>query len=325
MDATGEYLCNLARRMWHGYLLEGSSSVEELLPLLDESCVVIGTGKHEFYEHLADFKKALEFDLSESEDIDLEIVDEWYEHLCISESAYLVYGGIHVRERADENEALVDMDTRFSLVFRHDDRDGAWHIVHIHHSLPYFEQKAGEFYPRTLSQKACEAIELANRMRELARHDQMTGTLNHAAFFEDAENAVATQPEGWWCFVADVDDFKGINDGWGHLEGDKALKALASALLSQAGPEDIVGRIGGDEFAVMARMDSVSAAEAFVRKVDERFALGADGSAGFSPSISVGFARVDGVFRDAVAQADAAMYAAKRSKLKGAPEGEDLA
>lgn len=314
MDATGTYLCSLARRIWHGYLLEGASCTEALLPLFDSSCVVIGTGRHEFYENLADFMHALELDFSESASIDFEIVDEWYEHRCINKASYLVYGGVHVREKSDDNGALVDMDTRFSLVFRRDAADGEWRIIHVHQSLPYFEQKAGEYYPRTLSEKACEAMEMARRMRELARHDQMTGALNHAAFFDGAEEAIAAQPEGWWCFVSDVDDFKRINDERGHLEGDKALKALAAALLGHAAPDDLVGRIGGDEFAVLARLGSASDAERFACAVKERFAACVAGSVGLVPDISVGFARVEGSFRDALAKADAAMYEAKRAK-----------
>lgn len=314
MDATGAHLCTLARRIWHGYLLEGAASVEELLPFFNDSCVVIGTGRHEFYENLADFMRALELDFSESASIDFEIVDEWYEHRRISEAAYLVYGGIHVREKSDGESALVDMDTRFSLVFHRDAADGEWCVIHAHQSLPYFEQKAGEYYPRTLSEKASEAMELAHRMRELARHDQMTGALNHAAFFDAAEEATAAQPGAWWCFVSDVDDFKRINDERGHLEGDKALKALAVALLGQVGPDDLVGRIGGDEFAVLARLGSASDAESFARAVKGRFAAVVAESMGFVPDISVGFAPVEGAFRDAIAKADAAMYEAKRAK-----------
>lgn len=310
MDETGLRLCEITKELWHSYLLGGGPSGGR--SIFDDDCVVIGTGRHEFYESAEEFLGALAADLAESSSIDFQIADEWYDCRRIGDDAYLVYGGVHVQEAPGSGHALVDMDTRFSMVFRLGE-SGEWGIVHVHQSLPYLDQQPGEYYPRSLSEKASEAIEFANRMRELARHDLMTGVLNHAAFFSDARDAASVSSD-WWCLVVDVDDFKGVNDEWGHLEGDRVLECLAAALRGRARPGDIVGRIGGDEFAMLVRLGSREEAESFALGLEEDFRGLAPGRTKALPGLSVGFAQVlDGDFIAAFKEADGAMYSSKRA------------
>lgn len=172
-------------------------------------------------------------------------------------------------------------------------------------------------------------------IEELARRDGLTGLLNRRAFFEAAEEALRQAREQrtpLTLLVLDADHFKAINDGHGHAAGDEALKVIASTLLAATRQYDLVGRIGGEEFAVLLRNAAPDEAGLVAERIVSAVAL-ADFRRGGRPvplSVSVGIAvlepglDLDGLF----ARADAALYAAKwagrgrsRAAEPGAGEG----
>ena len=123
--------------------------------------------------------------------------------------------------------------------------------------------------------------------------------------------------------LMDIDHFKAVNDTYGHLIGDKALRAVTDALRSQLRGYDLAGRFGGEEFVVLLpqarEQDALSVAERLRAHiaglsipVDDR-----DESAGcVTLTISVGVASLDGESReltDLLAAADAALYHAKET------------
>lgn len=157
-------------------------------------------------------------------------------------------------------------------------------------------------------------------LEELARRDFMTGLLNRRAFFEAAEIALAlARGDGRpaTLLVVDADHFKAINDSWGHAAGDDALKLIASTLLGATRQSDLVGRIGGEEFAVLLKGASLDEASLVGERIVGMVALADFRRAGQKVplSVSVGMAALepgldlDGLF----ARADAALYAAKRA------------
>lgn len=92
------------------------------------------------------------------------------------------------------------------------------------------------------------------RLRRLAELDDLTGLLNRHAFLAQADQRVAEcfdqgQPAG--LLYLDADRFKHINDTYGHAAGDQVLVALAHQLTLAAGPDALVGRLGGEEFGVL--------------------------------------------------------------------------
>ena len=89
------------------------------------------------------------------------------------------------------------------------------------------------------------------RFRRQADTDRATGLLNKAAF-EDAVEKYLVNHETGPChlFVMDVDNFKAINDQFGHLHGDEVLKVIASTLQQSYRKSDLIGRFGGDEFVI---------------------------------------------------------------------------
>jgi diguanylate cyclase (GGDEF)-like protein len=92
------------------------------------------------------------------------------------------------------------------------------------------------------------------RLRHLAFHDPLTGLVNRALFVDRVDHALATR-ERTQRLVAvlfvDLDDFKEINDSYGHSVGDRVLAAVADCLRGCVRAADTPGRLGGDEFAIL--------------------------------------------------------------------------
>jgi diguanylate cyclase (GGDEF)-like protein len=92
------------------------------------------------------------------------------------------------------------------------------------------------------------------REHELARRDPLTGALNGRAFFELARreiNRSRRYKEVFTFVYLDVDDFKSINDNYGHAEGDELLRAVTETIKENLRNVDIITRMGGDEFAIL--------------------------------------------------------------------------
>jgi diguanylate cyclase (GGDEF)-like protein len=105
-------------------------------------------------------------------------------------------------------------------------------------------------------------LELLDMARNEARFDWLTGTGNRRAFEEELSRELADPDrEGDLSLVLfDIDDFKLVNDTYGHPAGDAALRGLARAVLRVARADDRLFRIGGDEFALIVHGDTRCAA-----------------------------------------------------------------
>ena len=97
---------------------------------------------------------------------------------------------------------------------------------------------------------AVTVIDMARELRLQRDCDELTGLLNRRGFNRRAEATLRTT-EHSTLILADLDYFKAVNDTLGHSSGDKVLIVFARILLDSAGPGQIVGRIGGEEFAVL--------------------------------------------------------------------------
>jgi diguanylate cyclase (GGDEF)-like protein/putative nucleotidyltransferase with HDIG domain len=149
--------------------------------------------------------------------------------------------------------------------------------------------------------------------QERARRDSLTGLLAHRSFHETVETLI-TAGDPFSVLLVDIDDFKQINDVYGHQTGDLELRRVAQALRHGIRSSDNVFRIGGEEFcAVVAGLE---AADAF--SVAEQLRQGVTQSVRDLPvplTVSVGVASFPehGVSRDLLLEAaDKAMYASKR-------------
>jgi diguanylate cyclase (GGDEF)-like protein len=88
------------------------------------------------------------------------------------------------------------------------------------------------------------------RLAFVARHDHMTGLLNREGFLHQLEQC-RERNDSQVVLIVDADHFKRINDRYGHPKGDEALMKIARALQYAVRRKDVVGRIGGEEFAIL--------------------------------------------------------------------------
>lgn len=108
--------------------------------------------------------------------------------------------------------------------------------------------------------------ELAEKLQYEASHDAMTKMLNRNYFFAKMEDRIISHRENALLLI-DADHFKKINDEFGHQQGDVALKEIASVLRKFAKKSDLVGRIGGEEFAILLHGKSEAEAMIIAEKI----------------------------------------------------------
>jgi len=162
------------------------------------------------------------------------------------------------------------------------------------------------------------AVEQAQEARELAETDPLTGLANRRRIMAVLDQLVmqARRKKQKLCLIIfDIDHFKNVNDSYGHPAGDCVIKRVAQIACEQARKEDIVGRIGGEEFVWIVP----GADMAFARVISERLrqAIALDSGVGNVPAVtvSIGFAspEVDDTSLTLFARADDALYDAKNS------------
>ena len=173
----------------------------------------------------------------------------------------------------------------------------------------------------TASRSRMETLELEEKLRLAATTDELTGLLNRRAFFAalDSELARATRSGSKFALaLIDLDHFKSVNDRFGHAGGDEVLRRFAEIARETMRTADVIGRIGGEEFAVLMpdtdQVQSGVAGERLREAVARRRFVLASGAL-VPTTISVGVAHwTAGEARDdLIARADEALYEAKES------------
>lgn len=153
------------------------------------------------------------------------------------------------------------------------------------------------------------------RVRHEAVHDPLTGLANRTLLRDRLEHALSrSQRDGGETAVLfiDLDDFKQINDAYGHAAGDVALMALGKRLRTAVRPGDTIARVGGDEFVVVCEQVDVESALAVGRRIQEAIRLPVRAPAAIHHlSASIGIALGHSDPDQLLANADAATYGAK--------------
>ena len=167
---------------------------------------------------------------------------------------------------------------------------------------------------------AAERHRLTSSLRAAAFTDELTGLYNRRGYVTRAAALLkVAEPKTIWQIFFDVDELKIINDTYGHWAGDRALMEVAAVLRQAFRSSDIVARVGGDEFAVLATAPADAAPDTWTARW--RAPLTSLATRKDLPlSVSVGLAQPDEngqmTPEDLLTRADTTMYTAKRLRKK---------
>ncbi|XOQ43345.1 MAG: Diguanylate cyclase [Clostridium sp.] len=201
--------------------------------------------------------------------------------------------------------------------FRFREASGFYIWCNVHPAVFFDEQGAATRLIVVISdidRRKKESIEL----RQKAEHDLLTGLYNRVTAMRMINQEIAHSKPGdrHALFVIDIDNFKHVNDHLGHLKGDELIIETATQIRKLFREDDIVGRVGGDEFVVFLR--HITSMDLAVKKAENignafRRSRTPCGS-GISGSIGISFYPYDGSsYNELFRKADAAMYAAKKN------------
>ena len=157
------------------------------------------------------------------------------------------------------------------------------------------------------------------RLRVMAERDGLTGLYNRRSLFREGIRAFdqATQSQTQLAvLMLDLDHFKQVNDRWGHAAGDDALRLVARTLKNELRDDDIIGRVGGEEFAMVLRITGDDDVRIITRRLLDTIATNGQEIDGLPLYISASIGGVEKAghhktFADMMIEADAALYNAK--------------
>jgi diguanylate cyclase (GGDEF)-like protein len=159
------------------------------------------------------------------------------------------------------------------------------------------------------------------RFKRLSYHDGLTGIFNHQHFFSEADRALRMLEKklGQTCLISlDLDHFKQVNDTYGHAMGDAVLRRTVAVCRQQLRPNDLFGRLGGEEFGILLLDCSREQGMAIADRI--RAAIGATGVNRdgmvvlFSASLGLACTDTSGYeLQRLCMEADAALYRAKHA------------
>ena len=204
---------------------------------------------------------------------------------------------------------------------------GSYELVELSRKMNYLSSTLEEnrineqnFRHRLQTEVDARTEELNTLYQEVKRkslHDVLTGLPNRAYFYERAECQLQQQDAFVGMLFLDLDNFKEINDAYGHEMGDALLKAVAIRLSHVAHEDDTVSRLGGDEFTVLlshveSLEDIISVAEKILYAMKKGITIEGE-TLSVSPSIGISVYPQDALnTRELIRNADAAMYGAKQ-------------
>ena len=163
---------------------------------------------------------------------------------------------------------------------------------------------------------AMERNRLAQRLVHLATHDPLTGVLNRRTFEDAVHRAVLRARRGRpsALLLFDLDHFKRVNDTLGHSAGDNLLVSITGLIQHQLRAEDVLARVGGDEFTALLEGVALPGARAVAERIRTTVAEWTRRSnSGLQTTLSTGLVEIDGrlEYEALVSRADDCLYRAK--------------
>lgn len=207
----------------------------------------------------------------------------------------------------------------YDFMIRTDQTDYYWIRIT---SYIYFLQSDQTLRMITYQQNIDKEKRMQRQMLEKTRKDAMTGLYNKKTTEDRIREMLSGGGhESYAFFIFDIDNFKQVNDQYGHAAGDEVIKRFASAIASCFQEEDIVGRIGGDEFAAFLPVSGREWVRQKSQELSEKLHMSVvvdRKKISISASIGIALAPLHGVdFPALYKQADIALYETKKKGKNG--------
>lgn len=327
-------LCDLTKQLMLTCLGgRNSGKIQEISGILEENSVVIGSRAHEYYTSVEQVKNELDSGKwVDGREYVYRPVKDWYQSIRLAENTYLVCGNIRMekifqpgkegqaRDAADPSATgLTETSIRISMIWKKEEK--ANRIIHIHVSVP---QEDGSWQPCSRMEPpgeeargmAAQETGKVDYYRRLSEKDLMTGLYNRGSFEYYVKKRLESGNGGTF-YMIDLDDFKAVNDTYGHVAGDRVIIDMAGILRRIFTGGAVIGRLGGDEFAVYeagccGRKEAEEKARAVLKDYS---ALSEKYGNDFLLSCSIGLYREADreTFENLYSRADEALYFSKNS------------
>lgn len=179
----------------------------------------------------------------------------------------------------------------------------------------------GAFGVLVIATVVMQTRKFTKMLDEQSSIDSLTHLYNHETFYETLDAKLQSQaehPSPLCVLIADIDNFKKVNDTFGHAYGDKVLKVLADIFVSQSSERCFASRYGGEEFAMildMEQSDALTKAQGIRKQFEHSVIVTEDGIEN-SFTVSVGVAQYSPEYKTSsqfFEKADAALYKAKKT------------
>jgi diguanylate cyclase (GGDEF)-like protein len=175
--------------------------------------------------------------------------------------------------------------------------------------------------PLVVASVMAARTEVIKRLHFLADHDAMTGLQNRRSFLETGSSVLselARDRRSSTVMMLDIDHFKSINDTYGHAAGDRIITGFAEIMARNVRPEDKVGRVGGEEFAVLLSDCTMAEAVVIAQRINDVFrstSFTLDNGAVVAATVSIGVHMDQGELdlERLLTYADKALYRAKEA------------
>ncbi len=211
------------------------------------------------------------------------------------------------------NRLLADGEvTGFEVTLERKDGKPIWFSVNARLLLDANEQPVGF---EGLMRDITDRKKLENRLEELSFRDPLTGCYNRR-YLDSLRSRLERPTSHWGCLMLDLDEFKAVNDTYGHEEGDRVLQGVSHFIRRHGRAEDVVIRLGGDEFAIFVAAASRDELETIADRLREVAPF--ESPAPFS--LGTAFRELGETIQEVMARADHSMYAEKGRRLRPADE-----
>ena len=182
--------------------------------------------------------------------------------------------GAEDRNRQDLAGCFQDRQAFREMLVRHEGAHGVrWSRLTGH---PVYDHRGRIAGFRGIGRDVTAEHEAREKVNFLARHDSLTGLLNRRAFVEVVADLCKEKRSFALVFI-DLDNFKGINDTYGHHAGDQLLQSIAGRIHHSIRPQDTGARLGGDEFALLVMgadgEEGLAVAERLAQQLGQTFAV----------------------------------------------------